>query len=342
MTACLLAMEAERRVVKWSLLLFGLVAVAGTASACEGLSPGDLLDMGDHTCTLGFLVANKDGLYFTTAGHCIDAGQRAATPGVGEWGTGVFHFLEPDNDSPQDGAPGMDFALIEVDPDVYDALNPKMCGWDGPTGIYNETPGEGMVGLYGHSMVFGDAGRLGLPTYRREGVLNFVDEDRFYFTGPSLMGDSGSAVLHQDGRALGVLTHLSVGLGGTNGGTHIERGFRLAAEEGFTDLRLVLMGEDPVAILRELAGAPTASTPAEPAPPTSANATSPSKPASPSRPPAATNGTSNANDSISPAATADKGEESAATRDNATPFVPPAALALVLALALALRRRHRV
>lgn len=324
--------------MKWSLLLFGLVAVAGTASACEGLSPGDLLDMGDHYCTLGFLVANRDGIYFSTAGHCIQVEQRASTPDVGEWGTGVFHYLEPETGSPQDGAPGDDFALIEVDPSAYASLNPKMCGWDGPTGIYNDSSGGGMVDLYGHSLLFGDAGDLGFPTYARQGVLTSVDEDAFYFVAPSLMGDSGSAVLHEDGRALGVLTHLYIASTGTNGGTHLERGFRLAAEEGIADLRLVLAGEDPVAVLKELGGSPPPS--GSPTPSGGTNATAPSKTNSTSRPPASTNSSTSANDSISPAAT-DSGSEDAAPLDNKTPF-PPVFLVLALALALALRRRHRV
>ena len=324
--------------MKWSLLVFGLVAVAGTASACEGLSPGDLLDMGDHICTLGFLVANKDGIYFTTAGHCIDPEQRASTPEVGEWGTGVFTFLEPDNDSPQDGSPGMDFALVEVDPSAYASLNPQMCGWEGPTGIYTEAA-DGFVGLYGHSMVFGDLGDMGLPTYRREGVLTFVDADTFYFSGPSLMGDSGSAVLHQDGRALGVLTHLSIGTAGTNGGTHIERGFRLAAEAGFSDLRLILMGEDPVAVLAELRGEPPAPVELDDAPSNSTEATNTTKPGSPPGASASANGTVSANDSIAPAAAPALSDEQPS--QNAVPFVPPIVLAVALALALALRR-HRV
>lgn len=326
--------------MKWSLLLFGLVAVAGTAAACEGLSPGDLLETSEGYCTLGFLVADRNGLYFTTAGHCIQVDQAAGSPEAGEFGTGAFHFLDPETGSVSDGSPGNDFALIRIHEDAYELLNPKMCGWEGPTGIYNDTPGEGTLNLYGHSLIFGDAGDLGFPTYRREGLLVENDGDAFYFVAPSLMGDSGSAVLHEDGRAMGVLTHLQIQVGGmsTNGGTHLERGFRLAAEEGFTELRLVLMGEDPVAVLAQMRGAPlTPETPVATTPTGGSNATSPSRPAPSATPPGTTNGTGPANDSIQPAATDADGESGT---PNETPFVPPVVLALALTLAVALRRRR--
>jgi len=321
--------------VKWSLLLFGLVAVAGAAAACEGLSPGDIFETSGGHCTLGFLVADASGLYFATAGHCLQLDEAATNPQHGEIGRAVFRHLEPDEGSMSDGRPGDDFALLRVDPSLHDKLNPKMCGWNGPTGIYTDTPGDGLVNLYGHSLVFGDAGALGLPTYRRQGVLLENDGDAFYFTAPSLMGDSGSAVLHEDGRAMGVLTHLLIGGTATNGGTHLERGFRLAAEAGFPQLRLVLMGEDPVAVLAEL----RAQAAGEPAPPptTPASATptpsaSPS-PANATRPATSTPPAPQANDSIVPAASNDEGA-------NRTPFATPLVLVAALSLALAVRRRR--
>ncbi|HVM44544.1 MAG TPA: hypothetical protein VM582_01315, partial [Candidatus Thermoplasmatota archaeon] len=245
--------------MKWSLLLFGLVAVAGTAAACEGLSPGDRFTSDSGSCTLGFLLVAPDGLYFSTAGHCIREGETVRNPDVGAFGVGAFRFLEPDTGSPSDGAPGDDFGLIRVDEDKHASLNPKICGWNGPVGVYTETPGSGGVKHWGHGMVFGDLGPTG---QKREGLQLRNDGDAFYWTGAGVPGDSGSAVIADDGRALGVLTHLQLGLTReTNGGTHLERGLRLAADAGFRDLRLVLMGEDPVALLAQLRAAP----PADPA-----------------------------------------------------------------------------
>src|SRR5439155_23048008 len=76
----------------------------------------------------------------------------------------------------------------------------------------------------------------------------------FYWTGAGTPGDSGSSVLSDDLRAIGVLTHLGVfGSTSDNGGTHLDRGMQLAADKGgFTHLRLVLTGEDPVALYHEM------------------------------------------------------------------------------------------
>lgn len=323
--------------MKWSLLLFGLVAIAGTAAACDGLSPGDQLETDAGLCTLGFLVADPNGLYFTTAGHCIDVDQVARSPDVGEFGRGVFHYLEPDNDSPQDGSPGDDFGLIRIHEGAYASLNPKMCGWAGPTGIYTDTPGGGMLRLYGHGLVFGEFQQ----TRAREATLIENDGDAFYFVGPGVPGDSGSAVLHEDGRAMGVLTHLQIGGTSTNGGTHLDRGFRLAADAGFTQLRLVLMGQDPLAVLNEMRAPPQH---AEELPPTQGSAAPPANgtarpPEPPTQPPPASNATQpgDADDSIVPAAEqgADPGGQ------NATPFASATFVVLAFALALALARRRR-
>ncbi|HUR69002.1 MAG TPA: hypothetical protein VM370_07120 [Candidatus Thermoplasmatota archaeon] len=332
--------------LRWASIVLGLVAIAGTAAACEGLSPGDELNVGNFICTLGFLVADPNGLYFTTAGHCIHVDETASTPDVGDWGVGVFHYLEPETGSETDGSPGHDFALIRVDPDAYGSLNPKMCGYDGPNGLYNETPGSGGVQTYGHGLVFGDAGDIfGAPTNARPGVGLQSDGDAFYWFGMNTPGDSGGAVLSDDGRAIGVLTHLTAGTAGTNGGTTLERGFRLAADAGFTQLRLVLAGEDPVKVLSELRNGPT------PVPPTTASPGSGAKPTPPGSnstgpsssngtAPAAANGTTSGavppardDDSIAPAAT--NGEDEAKK-------VPMPALLSIASVAVALFVRRRL
>lgn len=263
-------------------MVLALVALAGTAAACEGISPGDELNVGSLRCTLAFLLADTTGLYFATAGHCIQEGETASVPGVGPIGVGALHYLVPENGNEQDGAPGDDFGLILIDPEVYDRLQPKMCGWNGPTGIYETTPGSGGVRHYGHGAVFGD---LGPTTQTRQGFNLNNNNTAFYWTGAGVPGDSGSGVLHESGAALGVLTHLQVGAtSDTNGGTHLLRGFQLAKELKGLDLRLVLMGEDPVAVLAEMRAQSeepaSAETPASTTTPTNGNSTTTTKPPS--------------------------------------------------------------
>ena len=328
------------RLSLWSLAALALVASTGTAVACAGLSPGDLMTTDAGSCTLAYILASPTDLYFATAGHCIQVDQVAMNPDYGEIGVGAFHFLEPETGSQSDGSPGMDFGLIRIDPALYGDLNPKVCGWDGPKGMYDGSGEGGLTRHYGHGVVFGD---LGPTTQQREGYFLFTDEQAFYWTGFAVPGDSGSAVLDENDLALGVFTHVLAGANGVppadNGGTLLTRGLELAAEGGFTDLRLVLAGEDPVAVMRSMGGAPAE---AEERPPTSGPATptpSPSRPTnSTSAPSNATNGTAPSppgDDSIVPAAGVEG--EPAEPRGTPAPAVPALVLAVVAA-ALVVRR----
>lgn len=323
------------------LVVLGLVAIAGTAAACDGLSPGDQIIMGGSSCSLAFILASPSDLYFATAGHCVEVDQAVTNPDHGEIGRGAFHFLEPESGSSSDGSPGMDFALIRIDPSQYPNLNPKVCGWDGPVGIYEGGGEGGSVRHYGHGVVLGEN-----PVTRpREGHFLSTDDEAFYWTGAAVLGDSGSSVLDENNLALGVFTHILLGANGVppadNGGTRLQRGFELAAEEGFTELRLVLMGEDPVAVMIEMRGeapATSAPTPEVPTTPTTRPGTSPSRPP-PASPTPGANSTSPAseNDSVDPAST-DETEGATTTRD--TPFLAAPTLAIALAIALVLTRRR--
>lgn len=330
------------RLTPWGFAALALVALAGTASACDGLSPGDQMAADGSLCTLAFILAAPDALYFATAGHCIQVNQVATNPDHGEFGVGAFHFLEPETGSNSDGSPGMDFGLIRIHEEQYANLNPKVCGWEGPVGLYEGGAEGGMVRHYGHGMVFGD---LGPTTQQREGLFLTTDEQAFYWTGAAVLGDSGSAVLDENDLAIGVFTHVLAGVNGVppadNGGTRLQRGFELAAEAGFTDLRLVLAGEDPVAVMNEMRNAPptdgfTDDVPATP----STNGTAPGKP-TPGAPPASNESAPAQNDStLAPAATSD--EPVVQATSNAVPAPGLAPLAVALAVALVLGRRVRL
>lgn len=322
-------------------VLLLILAIPG-AAACEGLSPGDEIQVNGAICTLGFLVADPSGLYFSTAGHCVREGDVVESPGVGAFGVGAFRYLEPDTGQATDGAPGQDFGLVRIDPSYYDKLNPAVCAWGGPTGIYRESPGGGEVRHYGHGLVFGDGGPA---TQERRGLNLWTDLDSFRWTGMGVPGDSGSAVITADGLALGVLTHVILAPPDTNGGTHLDKGFALAAEKGFR-LRLVLDGEDPRAVLAQVQGAspvaPAAEGGAAPAPAPQGNATQPqpsggsnSTAPSPTPRPATAQPSPDPESGIVPAAVQDEGP------DARTPLPAlPLGLSAVL-LAVLVRRARR-
>lgn len=317
-------------------LLLGLLLLAPTAAACEGLSPGDNVVSEGASCTLAFLVADPTGLYFMTAGHCIAEGATATNPDHGPIGTGAFTHLAGSSANGE-GSPGEDFALIRIDPALYGDLNPKVCAWEGPTGVFDEDANGGEVRHHGYGMILGD-----VPQTRARSGHNLqytAGSDVFRWLGAGVPGDSGSAVIHADGRALGVLTHLGAGAT-TNSGTSMARAFALAEGAGY-DLRLVLMGEDPLAVLQEVrGGAPMvisdpAGAPEEPAAEPDTNAT----PAGGNTTkPAPSNGTAPSasppprDEPLDTALAADAG-------DNETPFAGPA-LAILAALGVAALRRR--
>lgn len=316
----------ERVLVHIALLFAGLLLAVPTAAACNGLSPGDELIADGSRCTLAFLFADVTGLYFATAGHCLGEGSRASSPGHGEWGTAVLSF-------DQDGA-GRDFALIRVDENKHDALNPALCTWGGPTGIYDTTPASGEVRHHGWGLLVGDLG----PTRARSGANLWWDGgSAFTFIGAGVPGDSGSAVISADGRAIGVLTHVGIfpATAATNGGTHLVRGFELAREQGL-ELRLVLEGEDPVAVLETMRGERvTAVTPPEGGP--DGNASAPEEPAEDPEP--SGSGEPADGSAMEGAVVQEPLDRHAADDEKAN--VPAPGLALgVLALLLAARRRR--
>jgi hypothetical protein len=97
-----------------------------------------------------------------------------------------------------------DFALIELDAGV--PLNAQMCHFGGPTAINSDQPtGPIVLHHYGNGLALGSV----LPA--RSGVaLGMPDADHVFAQHPAAPGDSGSLVISDDGRAVGVLVTVGV------------------------------------------------------------------------------------------------------------------------------------
>ena len=183
--------------------------------ACPGVRPGGMLITpnpdGDGTCTIGFLftATAADGTtrrFIGTAGHCVlefivdktwAFGDGPVAQAVGEDGTPDFigHYVY----AVYDVAIGRDFALIELLPHVE--VNPQLCYWGGPVGIFNGTPKGELTKLrqFGHS-VFATIGEA------RTGYANDLSRtDQVWMAGAAMQGDSGGPVVLPNGEALGVL-----------------------------------------------------------------------------------------------------------------------------------------
>lgn len=122
---------------------------------------------------------------------------------------------------------GNDFALIRIDPRDAPNVHPAALEFGGPTELLRGNAAVGdQVFTYGQSSF-----HLGSPALEaKQGQITAQSPGGWTYSvrtdNPGLPGDSGSAVLHESGGALGVLATvgLSIGLGGSvsNGVVHLQ------------------------------------------------------------------------------------------------------------------------
>jgi hypothetical protein len=198
-------------------------APVGAAETCPGVRPGAIVNSDVGQCTLNFLFQGSDGRkYIGTAGHCaLEAPAVGGQAGEHTWAAGSGP-VATDADGNRIGEwayailqDPKDFSLIRLDPGVQSS--PQMCHFGGPTGINNDTPGldsPTVLQIFGNGVGIGTV----LPA-RSMLALGMPDPDHVYAQGLVLPGDSGSGVISDDGRAIGVAvtTGLHTGTIGTTG-----------------------------------------------------------------------------------------------------------------------------
>jgi hypothetical protein len=223
--------------------------------SCPGVRPGGDLRTDLGQCTLNFLFVTPEGeRYIGTAGHCI-LGEGPVADGAGEkmWPKGQGPAAkDPEGKRFGEFAYAVlqdpkDFALIRLDPGVE--ASPEMCNYGGPSGINEDTSGEMTVLHY-----FGNGIGIGTALPARSAVaMGLPNADHVYAAGLALPGDSGSAVISEDGRAVGVLVTVGIhGFGieedgaidfGTVGITRIVPQMKRAAEALGIQLTMVTVNK---------------------------------------------------------------------------------------------------
>lgn len=135
----------------------------------------------------------------------------------------------------------IDFALVEITEAFEASVNPALLRFGGPTGI---VPFE-EVGVGDRVLTYGNTPLRPGPEEidAREGYVTekepadtsdgYQDEIYAYFVGPGIFGDSGSAVIAADGRAMGALVTIGVVPPGRNGMTSLSRALDFAATHGW-------------------------------------------------------------------------------------------------------------
>jgi len=211
---------------------------------CPGVRPGAHVRTSEGTGgTLNFLFRGSDGHhYIGTAGHLLADeethvwGRHGPTARIDD-GTIIGRAAFAWNYNGEDA----DFAVIRLAKGVD--FGAAVCHWGGPTGINNDiSMNPTVLRLYGNGMGVSEVApqrTLVAPTLSSESQVGAL--------GLAVPGDSGSPVISQDGRALGLQFLVGVLLGNqadgfTPGNVAIYRlGPQIEAAEDALGVRLKLL-----------------------------------------------------------------------------------------------------
>lgn len=201
--------------------------------ACSGIQPGARISTVIGGCSTNFVFTDQNGIYYIgTAGHCGPTGSRVNIGNHGSSGTIIY--------STGNGGVGTDFAMIRIDDDKQDLVDPSMCYWGGPTEVAGV--GGGRAVHYGYPVIYS----MSHLTRPRVGEISSSGgTNSFSFMGLVASGDSGSGARHEHGGALGTVTHVNVPLlifahsGPYAFGTKVDRGLGLAEAATGLDFEIV-------------------------------------------------------------------------------------------------------
>lgn len=245
--------------------LFAALAIVGllstTAYATGDWAPPDeaTIHPGVQTvtdggqCTANFIFTAGEDVFIGQAAHCAGTGGATSTNGCeagslpigtsvevqGAEQPGVLAYsswlaMQAAGEEDENACAYNDFALVRLHPDDHARVNPSVPVFGGPQGIDTDgAPVGEEVYTYGNSSL-----RLGLTELSPHvgtslGTSGDGWTTAIYTATPGVPGDSGSAVLSQDGEALGVLVTLAIApLAGSNGVTSIDPALAYANTHG--------------------------------------------------------------------------------------------------------------
>jgi len=264
-------MTATRRLLTGAATLTlataGALATPAPASATQSdatIHPGvQTYTEGAGQCTANFVFSDGASTYVGQAAHCsgtgaanetngclagsLPLGTRVEVDGATQPGTMVYNSwltMQSAGESDPNVCFNNDFALIKLDPADASRVSPEIPVLGGPTGINTAGVGFGdSVYSYGNSGL-----RLGLSQLSpKEGVAIGTQDGGWthavYTATPGIPGDSGSAFVDAQGRALGVLSTLSAApLPASNQVSDLNKVLNYANTVGGQSVSLVLGG----------------------------------------------------------------------------------------------------
>lgn len=203
---------------------------AHAAPAVTAIQPGANVVIGSNSCTLNFVFETATKKYIGTAGHCGTVGKIAKSSSPSK-------DIGPIVYSENSGAPGIDFALIEIDSSRWSEIQPAVRTYGGPVGA--TTPSETDVGDVVLVTGYGLGFSLTPTTRDRAGVLVQDNANEYVTNMVAVNGDSGGPVLHsKTGKALGTVSRYNLPLS-TDIGPTVERILAKLRNNGYPSLQLV-------------------------------------------------------------------------------------------------------
>lgn len=225
------------------------------------ITPGSqTVTAGGGQCTSNFIFQGGADIYIGQAAHCGGLGGATDTNGCDTGSVPLGTPVEIEGadfagslayvswltmaavgETDADACAYNDFALVKIDPRDHDKVNPSLPVIGSPDGI--DRDGTGIlesVYTYGNSSL-----RLGLRQLSPKVGLSLGTSGNgwthtIYTVTPGVPGDSGSAVVNQDGQGLGILVTLAIApLAGSNGVTDLGRALDYVNDNTSISINLV-------------------------------------------------------------------------------------------------------
>ncbi len=235
----------HRLLLATALAVAACALVAGPAAAAPSwapaataaIHPGVQTFTNGAQCTANFVFYDASNVYLGQAAHCSGTGSSTDTDGCtsgslplgtpvdiggSQPGTLVYNSwltMQSHGESNADTCAFNDLALVKVDPADVGKVNPSIPSWGGPTGVDTDGTAQGDTVLsYGNSELRGGITQLSPKQGKSIGDDGNGWSHNVYTVTPGIPGDSGSAFLNAEGKALGVLSTVQLApLAGSNG-----------------------------------------------------------------------------------------------------------------------------
>jgi hypothetical protein len=251
--------------------------VAWAPADTATIHPGVMMYTEGAQCTANFVYTDGTGaVYVGYAAHCAGTGAATETDGCDSGslplgtkvdfveggnlasdgtrvggGTLVYSSwlaMQKSGEKDPDTCAYNDLGIVKVDAADVSKVNPSIPFWGGPTGMDTDgTQAGDTVESYGNSSLRGGAEPLSPKQGTSLGDEGNGWSHTVYTVTPGIPGDSGSAFIDDQGRALGVLSTVQLApLAGANGVGDLAKELAYAQTHGMAGLT-VANGTEPFA-----------------------------------------------------------------------------------------------